>query len=219
MKFFLDSAHYGALIKAKETGLLEGVTTNPSLLSKEGRKPVELIKKISQLIAPYDVSVEVTEKDSRSVYSQAHAIAALGSNVVVKIPCHPDYLPVIAKLTQEGVPLNITLMFSAIQGLCMAKLKVKYISPYIGRLDDIDCDGLEVIKDLRHMLDLYCYETQILAASIRSVRHIHDAALMGADCATIPFELFEHMLDHPLTDKGIDLFDKDWKRLAIDKFP
>lgn len=219
MKFFLDTAHYTALVKAKETGLLDGVTTNPTHLSKEGGNLVELIKKIAQLLAPCDVSVEVTEKDPHEVYAQAHAIAGLASNIVVKIPCHPVYLPVITKLVHEGVPLNITLIFSAVQGLCMAKLNVKYISPFVGRLDDVDSDGISVIQDLRQILDLYSFETQILAASLRSVRHIHAAALMGADCATIPAELFEHMLDHPLTDKGIALFDHDWKTLGIEKFP
>ncbi len=219
MKFFLDTAHYQALQDAKGSGLLDGVTTNPTHLSKEGGNVTELVKKIATLVYPGDVSVEVTEKAPKAVYTQAKEIAALAPNIVVKIPCHTDYVSVIRALVKEGIPLNITLLFSVPQGLCMAKLHVKYISPFIGRLDDIDSDGIQLIKDLRQVLTTYSYETEILAASLRSVRHLHDSALAGADCATLPVNLFQKILEHPLTDKGIALFDHDWQTLGIKKFP
>ncbi len=219
MKFFLDTANYKALAEAKETGLLDGVTTNPTHLSKEGGNVSELIKKIASLLSPCDVSVEITEKDPCAIYTQAHEIAALAPNIVVKVPCFPEYLPLINKLVHEGVPLNITLLFSAVQGLCMAKLQVKYISPFIGRLEDIDSDGIELIHDLRQIVDIYAYETQILAASLRSTLHVHEVALAGAHCATIPVNIFQKMLDHPLTTKGMSLFDHDWQTLGIKKFP
>ena len=219
MKFFLDTANYQALKDAKDTGLMNGVTTNPTHLSKEGGNVTELVKKIAALLYPGDVSVEITEKAPQAVYIQAKEIAALAPNIVVKIPCHTDYLPIITKLVHEGVPLNITLLFSVIQGLCMAKLSVKYISPFVGRLDDIDSDGIQLVRDLRQVLSTYSYETEILAASLRSMKHLHDAASAGADCATLPVNLFQKLLDHPLTDKGIALFDNDWQTLGIKKFP
>jgi transaldolase len=219
MKFFLDTAQYEAIIAAQETGLLAGVTTNPTHLSKESGDLRELILKIAHLVAPGDVSVEITEHEPRAIYTQAHAIAALAPNIVVKIPCYQPYLPLIKQLVHEGVPINVTLLFSAVQGLCMAQLSVKYISPFVGRLDDIDTHGIDLIKDLRTIFDRFNYKTQILAASLRTVSHIHEAALAGADCATIPVNLFESMLNHPLTDRGMALFDRNWKTVGIKKFP
>ena len=218
MKFFLDTANLEALTKAKQTGLIDGVTTNPTHLSREG-EGTELIKKITTLLPHCDISVEVTEKSPEAVYNQAKELANLAPNIVVKIPCHKDYVSVIHTLVQEGIPLNITLVFSVVQGLCMAKLNVKYISPFIGRLDDIDCDGMQLVRDLREVLDTYDYKTELLAASLRSIPHITESALAGADIATLPVNLFNKMLDHPLTDKGIKLFDEDWQKLNIKKFP
>lgn len=218
MKFFLDTANLEALTKAKKTGLINGVTTNPTHLSREG-EGTHLVKQIATLLPDCDISVEVTEKSPEAVYNQAKEIAQLAPNIVVKIPCSKDYVPVIHTLVQEGIPLNITLLFSVVQGLCMAKLQVKYISPFVGRLDDIDADGIQLIRDLREVLDTYDYKTELLAASLRSIPHIRDSALAGADIATLPVKLFEKMLDHPLTDKGIKLFDEDWQKLGIKKFP
>ena len=219
MKFFLDTASYSALEKAKKTGLIDGVTTNPTHLSREDESTIVLVKKIAALMYPCDVSVEITEKAPEAVYNQAKEIADLAPNIVVKIPCHKDYLPAIDTLVQEGIPINITLLFSAVQGLCMAKLNVKYISPFIGRLDDIDVDGMQLVRDLQEILSEYNYETKVLAASLRNILHLHDAALAGADIATLPVKLFEQLLDHPLTDKGMRLFDEDWQKLGISKFP
>ncbi len=218
MKFFLDTANLEALTKAKKTGLINGVTTNPTHLSREGES-TSLVKKIATLLPKCDISVEVTEKTPEAVYNQAKEIANLAPNIVVKIPCHKDYVPVIHTLVQEGIPLNITLLFSVVQGLCMAKLQVKYISPFIGRLDDIDADGMQLIRDLREVLDNYDYKTELLAASLRSIPHLHEVALAGADIATLPVKLYDKMLDHPLTDKGMKLFDEDWQKLGIKKFP
>jgi transaldolase len=219
MKFFLDTAHLESLKKAFTTGLLNGVTTNPTLLSKEHANPTELIQKIAVIHPSLEISVEVTENDPHAVYTQAHALAELAPNIIVKIPSKQDYLPVIHKLVQEGITLNITLLFSLVQGIAMAKLGVRYVSPFIGRLDDIDTEGMQLVADLRQVFDHYGFTTKILAASIRSVRHIHEAALQGADCITMPVTLFESLLEHPLTSAGIERFEKDWKSLDITKFP
>lgn len=218
MKFFLDTAHLPSLENAVKTGLIDGVTTNPTHLSKEGNAP-ELVKKIATLLYPRDVSVEVTEETPEAVFNQALAIAALSTNIVVKIPCKTPYLSVIDHLVSEGIPLNITLLFSSVQGLCMAKLGVEYISPFIGRLEDSDGDGIELIRDLKQLMVQYGFNTKILAASIRSVRHVHEVAQAGADYVTLPVGVFEKLLEHPLTDKGIEIFKEDWKKLGLSKFP
>ncbi len=219
MKIFLDTAHFNAINEALVTGLVDGITTNPTLLSKEGGTPLELLTKLCALVHPRPVSIEVTENDPQLAYHQAQALARIAPNVVVKIPCAYEYLPIIHKLVQEKVPVNITLLFSLNQGLLMAKLGVNYISPFIGRLDDTETDGIDLIKDLRIMLDTYNFQTQLLAASIRSSLHLHRAALAGADISTVPVALFQSLLNHPLTDKGRALFDTDWKKLDIGRFP
>jgi len=220
MKFFLDTANVKSIKQWMATGLIDGITTNPSLLSREKADAKKIIKEICKLVKDGDVSVEVTEKDPKKVYTQAKAIAKLSKNIAVKIPCHPDYLPVIKKLVQEGVKLNITLVFSLLQGLAMCKLGVAYISPFIGRLDDIDTEGMQLVADLRIMIDEYVFSnTKILAASIRGVRHLHDVALLGADVATMPAAVLEKAMHHPLTDRGMEKFLSDWKKLGIKKFP
>lgn len=219
MKFFLDTANLQDILTAQKTGLINGITTNPTHLSKEATQPTKLVKEIASCLYPNDVSVEVTQQIPEAIYEQACALSSLAPNIVVKIPCSKDYLSVIDRLVQEGIPLNITLVFNAVQGLCMAKLGVKYISPFIGRLEDIDCDGIQLIKDLKQILYLYNFKTYILAASLRSVIHVHQAAQAGADVATLPINVFKQLVDHPLTDKGMALFTHDWEKLAIKKFP
>lgn len=220
MKLFLDTASPKEIATWAETGLLDGVTTNPSLLHKEGGDPVKVIKKICSIVKKGDVSVEVTEKDPKKVYAQAKKIAKIAKNVVVKIPCHPDYFAVIKKLVDEKINLNITLVFSVPQGLMMCKLGVKYISPFIGRLDDIDADGLDLVANLRQMIDEHVFlNTKIIAASIRHVRHLHAAILLGADVATVPPAVLEKSAHHPLTDRGMEKFLADFKKLKIKKFP
>ncbi len=219
MKLFLDTAHALSIQKGKASGLINGVTTNPTHLSKEGGSIKELLESICTVMAPDDVSIEVTELEPQEVYEQAKRIADIAPNVVVKIPCHKAYTQVINKLVHEGIKINVTLLFSAVQGLLMCKLGVRYISPFIGRLDDIDVDGMELIYDLKKIIGNYGFTTQILAASLRHVRHVHDVALAGADIATVPVKLFDELLNHPLTDKGIALFDADWRKLGISHFP
>ena len=223
MQIFLDTADIHFIQEAIKTGLITGITTNPTSLSKEIGKEhsdiIKLLKKICELLDPYDVSIEVTESEPKAVYAQAKRIAQIAPNVAVKIPCKREYLEVIKQLVAENIAVNITLLFSFVQGMLMCKLGVKYISPFIGRLDDIDSNGLELIEDLKTGIDNYDFETQILAASIHNLKHIHHAALLGADIATIPTELFDKLLEHPLTNTGLAQFQADWKKLGITQFP
>ena len=219
MKLFLDTAHLASIKKWADSGLIDGITTNPTHLSKETGLPSEIVKQICVVLPEGEISVEVTEKTSEAVYEQAKKIAALSENVIVKIPCYSGYIPIIKKLVDEGVGINITLVFSAMQALMLAKLGVMYVSPFIGRLDDIDSDGIQLIADIREMFETYDFETEILAASLRSVRQVHQVALLGAHVATIPVEIFEKLLLHPLTEKGMATFDADWQKLGVKHFP
>ncbi len=214
MKLFLDTANRDLITRWAKSGVIDGVTTNPSHLAKEGQDTKAVLQEICALLPDGDISIEVVVKDPEAVYKQAKEIAALAENVVVKIPFAEQYLPVIDKLTEEGVRLNITLVFSLIQALLVAKLGVSYISPFIGRLEDIDANGMELIGDMRQVMDNYGYESEILAASLRSVMHLHDAALLGADVATIPPGLLDKVFKHPLTLQGIEKFDADWASLG-----
>ncbi len=219
MKLFLDTAHLKDIATWHELGIIDGVTTNPTLLSKESGDIKKLIKDICALMKGYDISVEVTETEPNAVYKQAKEIASLADNVVVKIPCQRNFYAVINKLTQEDIAINVTLVFTLIQGMVMAKLGVRYISPFIGRWNDIDVDGRVILEEMRHMIDEYRYNTEILAASIRTVRDVHDVILAGADVATLPVSIMEKMTEHPLTDKGMQLFMADWQKLGIKQFP
>ena len=220
MKLFLDTANIDTIKKWLNTRLINGITTNPTHLSKENNNPTTQIKKICSLMKKHgDVSVEVTEQKPDAVYKQAQAIAKLAPNVVVKIPCAQEYYEIIKKLIDKKIKINSTLIFSLEQALIMAKLGAYYISPFIGRLDDIGGDGLKLIEEIREILDTYEYKSQLLAASIRSVDHIHNSMLVGADIATIPATLLEKMSYHPLTEIGMEKFDSDWKKLKIKKFP
>lgn len=219
MKIFLDTANIDAIKHWAVKGILDGITTNPTLLSKEGNDPVEQIQQICAIMMDGEVSVEVTEKDPDKVYKQAKEIAKLDKNVVVKVPCHTDYYVTIRKLIADGIPLNITLVFSLVQSLMMCKLGVRYISPFVGRLNDIGEDGAGLLYDIRRMIDGYGYETQMLAASIRGVHDLHDAIMAGADVATVPVNVLQKATQHVLTDKGMVLFDEDWQKLGIKQFP
>jgi transaldolase len=213
MKFFLDTANIDLIKKWIPTGLVDGVTTNPSLLSKEGSDTKKVLLEICDLVKG-DVSIEVVKKDPQEVYEQAKQISGVASNVVVKIPFAQEYLPIISKLTKEGVKINVTLIFSMVQALLVSKLGVTYISPFIGRWDDIDVDGMGLIEQLMVMKYNYGFESEILAASIRNVIHLHKAILMGTDVATIPPKLLDKVFAHPLTLQGIQKFDADWKKLG-----
>ncbi len=219
MKIFLDTANRESIQKWAHTGLIDGVTTNPTHLSKEGSHPKEHILSICEILPAGVISVEIVETEPEKVYIQARAIAQLAHNIAVKIPCHAIYYPIIKRLVDEKIILNITLVFSLTQGLMMAKLGVHYISPFIGRLDDNGGNGIELVQNLRAMLDHYQFNTQLLAASIRDTTHLEKVILAGADIATIPVAVFEKSLEHPLTDKGMEQFLQDWKKLKITQFP
>jgi transaldolase len=213
VKIFLDSADRKQIEKYLATGLIDGVTTNPSLLATQGANTREVITDILRMV-PGDVSIEVVEKNPDAVYAQAHQIAKLGNNAVVKIPFAFEYLPVVAKLVSDGLKLNITLVFNVIQALMVAKLGATYVSPFIGRLDDSGCDGMILIKDLVTLKRQYNFPFQILAASVRNEMHWQQAALLGADVATVPPSIIEGACKHPLTDAGIKKFDEDWQKLG-----
>jgi transaldolase len=219
MKIFLDTANKELIEKWAQTGLIDGITTNPTHLSKENSNPTEQVLAICNLLPSGIISVEVVETEPEKVYTQACSIAALAQNIAVKIPCHAQYYPIIKRLVNQGITLNITLVFSLAQGLMMAKLGVHYISPFIGRLDDTNGNGIELVQQLRAMLDCYQFNTQLLAASIRDVTHFEKVILAGADIATIPVAVFENALTHQLTDKGMAQFLHDWKTLHITQFP
>lgn len=219
MKIFLDTANIQAIKKWVPTGLIDGVTTNPTHLSKEGNDPKKQVLEICALLPDGEISVEVTEKEPQAVYKQAKAIAALAPNVIVKIPCAAIYYETIRKLVDEKVVLNITLVFTLTQALMMCKMGVQMISPFIGRLDDTDTEGIEILPELRDMVDQYGYETEILAASLRSVRHVHKSINAGVDIVTLPVEIFEKAIEHPLTGSGMLTFDADWQKLGIKIFP
>ena len=213
MKIFLDTANLEQIKKWMPTGLVDGITTNPSHLSKEGPATKELLLEISRIV-PGEVSVEVVKKDPQEVYQQAKEIAELGKNIVVKIPFALEYLSVIDRLTKEGIRINVTLIFSLLQALCAAKLGVAYISPFIGRLDDIDVDGVAIVAEIVDMVAIHGFSSQVLSASVRHVMHFHKVLLAGSDVATIPPSLFERLIKHPLTEQGMKKFDQDWQQLG-----
>ncbi|MCB9493182.1 MAG: fructose-6-phosphate aldolase [Epsilonproteobacteria bacterium] len=216
MKLFLDTADRELIKKWVPTGLVDGITTNPTHLSKQGPNSKQVLLDICSMVEG-DVSIEVVEKKPEAVAAQAREIANLAQNVVVKIPFSPEYLPVIKQLSQENIKINVTLVFNTLQALMVAKLGVAYISPFAGRLDDIGADGIATIADIVAIKEIYDLKSEILAASIRSVQHWHQSALAGADVATLPPTVFEQAMHHPLTEKGIALFDRDWQKLGKEK--
>lgn len=225
MKIFLDTADVKIIKQWMQTGIIDGVTTNPTHLSVSGGDPKQTIKEICRLVGRGSVSVEVTEVEPEAVYVQAKAIAALADNIAVKVPCHSHYYEIIKRLVSDGITLNITLVFTLFQGLAMCKLGVAYISPFVGRLDDwasrhlLDASGVKLVEDLVHMRDRYAFDTQVLAASIRSVDRLCEVIVVGADIATVPVAVLEKSITHPLTDEGMETFLADWKKLGITKFP
>ncbi len=210
MKFFIDTADVAELRKWRDRGFLDGVTTNPSLIAKSGRKVFEVLEEICAL-APVPVSAEVVATDAEGMLKEAAKLRAIAPNIVIKAPLTWDGLRATRTLADQGVPVNVTLCFSAAQALLAAKAGAAYISPFVGRLDDIGEDGMELIAEIRAVYDNYPqFETEILAASIRNAEHVAQAAIIGADVATIPPAVAEELAAHPLTDKGLDAFLKDW---------
>lgn len=219
MKIFLDTANSEMIQKYAQTGVIDGVTTNPSNLSKESGDPKKIVTEIARLLPHGHISVEVTKRAPREVYQQAQEIARLAPNIWVKIPCHADYYEVIKRLVDEEVKLNITLVFTLLQSLMICKLGVYYISPFMGRLGDIDSDGSLAITEIKQMVEEYQFTTKVLAASIRSVQDFHDAVCAGVDAVTLPIGVFEKAIAHPLTEKGIEQFAADWQKLGVNHFP
>ncbi|RYH11597.1 fructose-6-phosphate aldolase [Tropicimonas sp. IMCC6043] len=209
MKFFVDTAVTEDIKELNDYGLLDGVTTNPSLIAKSGRDFKEVIAEICEIVDG-PVSAEVAALDYEGMVKEADVLAAIADNVVVKLPLTLDGLKTCRYLTDKGVKTNVTLCFSANQALLAAKAGATYISPFLGRLDDIHIDGMELIREIRAIYDNYGYETQILAASIRSPNHVKEAAIVGADVATIPPGVIKSLAKHVLTDKGLEQFSKDW---------
>jgi transaldolase len=216
MKFFIDTANLKEIEDAVTLGLVDGVTTNPSLLSKEKENPRDLIKKICQRVDG-PVSAEVISEKAAEMVKEAQGLAKIHKNICVKIPMTPEGLKAVKKLSALRIPTNVTLIFSPIQALLAAKAGATYVSPFVGRLDDISQDGMEIINQIATIFNNYAFETEIIVASIRNPVHVLTAALMGADIATIPYKVMLQLAQHPLTDIGIQKFLDDWKKIPIKK--
>jgi transaldolase len=211
MKFFVDTADVAEIREVASTGLLDGVTTNPSLVAKSGRDFRDVIKEICSVVEG-PVSAEVTALEADAMIAEGHSLAKIAANVAVKVPLTWDGLKACRVLAQSGLKVNVTLCFNANQALLAAKAGAAFISPFIGRLDDAGQDGMELISEIRQIYDNYAFDTEILAASIRSVNHVKYAAIAGADIATVPVPVMKALVKHPLTDKGIESFLADWKK-------
>ena len=209
MKFFLDTANVDEIKRINELGLVDGVTTNPTIIAKEGRDFEEVIKEICSLVDG-PVSAEVTGSQAEEMIAEAEVLAKWARNVVVKIPMTEQGLKAVNTLSKKGIKTNVTLVFTVAQGLMAAKAGATYISPFLGRLDDIGTDSMALIKNLRKVLDNYGYKAEIISASVRGLEHVEKVAELGADIATIPGNLLPKLWSHPLTDKGIEQFEKDW---------
>ena len=210
MKFFLDTANIEEIERINQLGLVDGVTTNPTIIAKEGKDFETVIKEICKIVSG-PVSAEVTSLDSEGMINEAREIHQWAENIVVKIPMTEAGLKAVHTISQEGIKTNVTLIFSAAQGLMAAKAGATYVSPFIGRLDDIASDGIQLVSDLREMFDSYDFDTEIIAASVRNLGHVEAAALAGSDIAMIPGNLFPKLWSHPLTTNGIAQFEADWQ--------
>jgi len=214
MKFFVDTADFDAIKELNETGMVDGVTTNPSLIKKSGRDILEVTKEICAIVDG-PVSAEVTATEADAMIEEGRKLVQIADNIAVKVPLTWDGLKACKTLTDDGHMVNVTLCFSANQALLAAKAGATFISPFIGRLDDINLDGMDLIADIRNIYDNYGFETQILAASIRTVNHVLESARIGADVMTAPPAVIKSMINHPLTDKGLDQFLADIKSANI----
>ncbi len=211
MNLFLDTADIAVLRTLAATGLVDGVTTNPTLIAKSGRPMREVIAEICDLVEG-PVSAEVAASDVEGMLAEGRAVAGIAPNVVVKLPLTKDGLIATRVLAGEGIQTNVTLCFSANQAMLAAKAGATYISPFVGRLDDIGEDGMQLVHDIRAIYDNYAFDTEILAASLRTPDHVQAAAIAGADCATVPPAVFDALFKHPLTETGLELFMADWAR-------
>jgi transaldolase len=211
MKFFLDTANLDELRKGASWGIVDGVTTNPSLIAKEGRPIEEQVAEICKIVDG-DVSAEVVSTEANAMISEGLKLAKIHKNIVVKCPLTRDGIKATAALSKDGIRVNVTLCFSAGQALLAAKAGAYIISPFVGRLDDIGWTGMELIKSITHIYSNYGYKTQVLAASLRSPTHVIDSAVAGAHIGTMPFKVLDMLFNHPLTDKGLDQFLKDYAK-------
>lgn len=212
MKFFIDTANLGEIKKAAELGLIDGVTTNPSLLAKEGGDPLETLRAITKIVEG-PVNAEVVSLDAEGMVREGLAHARVADNIVIKVPMTLEGLKATKRLTSEGFHVNVTLIFSALQALMAAKAGATYVSPFVGRLDDASHDGMDLIRQMVTIFENYAFETQVLVASIRGPLHVLEAALAGAHVATIPYKVLDQLAKHPLTDVGIEKFLADWEKL------
>lgn len=215
MEFFIDTADIEEIKKAKEYGILDGVTTNPSLIAKTGKPFKTVIKEITQIVDG-PVSAEVLSTDAEGILKEGAELAKIASNVVIKVPLIAEGLKAVKRFSEDGIKTNVTLCFSSMQALLAAKAGATYISPFIGRLDDISHEGMQIIEEIVTIYQNYGYDTKVLAASIRHPLHLKEAAMIGADVATIPFKVFDMLVKHPLTDRGLEQFLKDAEKFQWD---
>jgi transaldolase len=211
MKFFIDTANIDEIKEAHSMGMVDGVTTNPSLIAKEGRDFEEIIKGICEIVDG-PISAEVVSTDTEGMLEEARKLSKIHDNIVVKIPMLVNGLKATRKLAEEGIKTNVTLVFSPLQALMAAKAGATYVSPFIGRLDDISQEGLLLVEQIVEIYGNYAFDTEIIVASIRNPLHVLESALMGADIATIPFSVLNKLAAHPLTDKGLKAFLDDWNK-------
>lgn len=212
MRFFIDTADIAEIRDLAATGLVDGVTTNPSLVAKSGRDFMEVLKEICAVV-PGPVSAEVTGTDTETMLSEGRHLAAVAENIVIKVPLTPDGLKACRALTDEGTPVNVTLCFSAAQSILAAKAGARFVSPFVGRLDDVGADGMALIGDIVDIYNAYPeFTTEVLVASVRNPAHVVEAAKMGAHVATLPPAVLRTMFKHPLTDKGLEAFLADWAK-------
>jgi fructose-6-phosphate aldolase, TalC/MipB family len=212
MKFFIDTANIEEIKEGLNLGMVDGVTTNPSLIAKEKKGFDVVVKDILKNVKG-PVSLEVVSQEARAMFAEGKKLAQLGDNVVIKVPLCTEGLKATKMFAEAGIDVNQTLIFSPLQALMAAKAGARYVSPFVGRLDDIAHDGMELVEQILTIYDNYGYETEVIVASIRHPRHVLDAALMGADIATIPFKVIAQLVQHPLTEKGIETFLEDWKKV------
>lgn len=212
MKFFIDTANVNEIKKAWDVGVIDGVTTNPSLISKENRNPVELFKEICSIVDG-PVSAEAVSMKAEEMFNEAEELSRIHKNIVVKIPMTEEGLKAVKRLSNKGIKTNVTLVFSPGQALLAAKAGATYASPFVGRLDDIGHTGMDLIRDMIEIFDNYMFKTEVIVASIRNPLHVIEAAKIGAHVATIPYSVITQLIKHPLTDIGIERFLKDWEKV------
>ena len=211
MKFFIDTANIDEIKKALDMGMVDGVTTNPSLIARENKPFEEIITEISKIVDG-PISAEVVALDSEGMLKEGRELAKISDNIVIKVPMTTDGLKATKAFSSEGIKTNVTLVFSTAQALLAAKAGATYVSPFVGRLDDIAQTGMDLISDIMAIYDNYGYQSEVIVASVRSPMHVMDSALIGADIATIPFKVIAQLAKHPLTDLGIESFLSDWEK-------